>query len=320
MKEGPWQAVGTVAFLGILLALAIFAASSVSGPQHGRPIEHTTTTPEHVPQASERGTKAVPFVVETIPGYRTEAEEREARREQDRKAETDRQLILATWWLVGVTALLVLVAASQAALFVWQLGLMREAADDAKTAANASRESADTAKLSMIASERAYVHHNGCRWVSHRDPANQGIFWRIRPRWINSGNTPTRKLNVFIRYELTDKPITENFAFTIDESAPVPAALAPKGIIESASYDIHAADLAAVRDGTKHFYILGIARYGAPFPDTPRYVTRFCVVADIVTGDPAQMWNEATNPVEIRFRTYGWHNCADEDCEGQGPI
>jgi|SRR5581483_9149365 hypothetical protein len=56
----------------------------------------------------------------------------------------------------------------------------------------------------MIASERAYVHLNQIRWISHRSTKDDRIFWRIRPQWINSGNTLTRRLRVYVHYELRD--------------------------------------------------------------------------------------------------------------------
>lgn len=65
---------------------------------------------------------------------------------------------------------------------------------DIATQAKAARDSADIAELSMVAGERAYVHFSGCRWISHGDIHDGHIFWSIRARWINAGNTPTRGL------------------------------------------------------------------------------------------------------------------------------
>src|SRR5262245_37547653 len=106
-----------------------------------------------------------------------------------------------TFMLFGVGAI-------QVFLFVWQLWLIRESLDDAKVAADAAkegadaaRESAETAKASMVASNRAYVLFNGCRWISHRQDDLSPVFWRIRARWINSGNSPPRNLRVYAHYE-----------------------------------------------------------------------------------------------------------------------
>lgn len=86
------------------------------------------------------------------------------------------------------TLWLVVVGGGQLVLFWVQLVFIRKSLDDAKVAANAARDgaraaqdSADIAKLSMIAGDRAYVHFNGCRWISHRVDENSKVFWRLRP-------------------------------------------------------------------------------------------------------------------------------------------
>jgi hypothetical protein len=62
-------------------------------------------------------------------------------------------LTLATWALVGVTALLFVAAGVQVGLFVWQLRLIRKSADDAAKAAHAASDQAQA----LVNSERAYI-------------------------------------------------------------------------------------------------------------------------------------------------------------------
>ncbi len=88
----------------------------------------------------------------------------------------------------------------------------------------------------------------------------------------------------------------------------------PGGLLSSASRDFWGTDLAAVKEGNKHLYIWGTARYRDIFPDTPERITRFCVVATNVTGDPTAPWDDNNNKMEITFSTYHEHNCADEEC------
>jgi len=224
---------------------------------------------------------------------------------------------------------LVGIAGIQLFLFFWQLVLIRESLDDAKIAADAAKESADTAKegsraaresadtdkFSMVASDRAYVHHSGCRWISHRRGGKNGpVFWRIRPRWINSGNTPPRNLRVYVFYELLDAPLPEAFLFTPIEHPQILAMLPPKGEVEGQWRDFDGADLVAVKEGKKFLYIWGAARYRDVFPGTPERITRFCVYAASITGDPLTPWHEKTNIMHIAFSNYARHNCADEEC------
>jgi hypothetical protein len=223
---------------------------------------------------------------------------------------------------------LVGIAGIQLFLFFWQLVLIRESLDDAKIAADAAkesadaakegsraaRESADTDKFSMIASDRAYVHYAGCRWVSHRQNDESPVFWRIRPRWINGGNTPPHGLRIYTHYELLDAQLPADYSFTPQEHPEVPAMLPPKGDIFGSWRDFTGADLVAVKEGRKFLYIWGTARYYDVFPGTPRRVTKFCNTAALVTGDPTLPWEEKTNNMDLGFITYGPHNCADEDC------
>jgi hypothetical protein len=221
------------------------------------------------------------------------------------------------------TLCLVLVGGVQLRFFYVQLRLIREslidakiAADAAKDGARAARDSADTAKISMVASDRAYVHHNEFRWISHKNIGDGQIFWRIRPRWINSGNTPTRRLRVYVHYEPRDDELPKDYKFVPGKVEFVPTTIAPKGELESGHRDITGADLVAISRGEKHLYVWGTASYRDVFPGTSEHITKFCVYAANVSGDPLRHWHAKSNPLEIMFRTYGWHNCADEDCEG----
>jgi hypothetical protein len=220
---------------------------------------------------------------------------------------------------------LVLIAASQAALFVWQLGLMKDGVDDARIAAIAardgalaSRDSADTAKLALVASERAYVHYSGMKWISHTNGATGEVFWRIRPMWTNAGNTPTRRLIVNVSYVFRDErlPATHEFTVALDP-APAPATIYPKGLIESQFNDVDGAVLQTIKDGAVHLYVVGVATYRDVFDGTPQRVTKFCVYATNITGDPTREWHDENNPVHIMFGHFGAHNCSDEDCEIQ---
>lgn len=190
----------------------------------------------------------------------------------------------------------------------------KESANAAKQAAEAARESADVNKLAMVMGNRAYVHFDGCRWISHRNNKDGSIFWRIRPRWINSGNTPTRQASFYVHYEFLDKELGPDYKFTPTVMHPKPASIAPHSSIESRHRDIGGKDLIDVREGRKHFYIWGVARYHDVFPNTPERVTKFCVYASRITGDPNEYWDKDKNAVEILFAGFDRHNCSDEDC------
>lgn len=186
----------------------------------------------------------------------------------------------------------------------------------ARSAAAAASENVDISRLSMVASDRAYVHYAGCRWISHRDVNDGTFFWSIRPQWTNSGNTPTREAHVHIRYELLDERLPADYDFAPnDQAVQTPATLPPKATIFSAHYNIKGEDLVAIREGRKHFYVWGIAHYRDVFPGTPNRITKFCSYAGRIAGNPLEGWDDKSNPVEILFLTYHRHNCSDEECE-----
>jgi hypothetical protein len=185
-------------------------------------------------------------------------------------------------------------------------------ADNTGKLADAATDSAKTAKISMIASGRAYVHYIGPRWISHLDPQGH-IFWRIRPQWINVGNTPTRDLRIYTQHALRDDKLPLDFTFIPEKYGP--AAIFSKGMIESSLFDIHGSDLAAISKSKKHLYIWGIAIYRDVFPGTPEHVTKFFVKAGNISGNPLLPWDEKRNPFEIMFMTEPQHNCTDEDCD-----
>jgi hypothetical protein len=277
---------------------------------------------QQAPGSDQRGADQVPPTVKVLPTPKSQTEIDDEQRRADEHAANERGLTTATWALAGFTMLLAMVALGQIGLFLWQLRLIRESLDDAKIAAEAAREgaraardSADTAKLSMIAGDRAYVHQDGFRWISHLVPSTNKYFWRLHPRWVNSGNTPTRALNVYIKYELLDTELPDDYSFSVDPN--VTAALtgiSPKGIIESAYYDISGDDLRAVMDRTKYLYVWGIARYRDVFPNTEEHITKFCSFARDITGNPLIAYDDRTNPLYIVFGIYRRHNCADDDC------
>lgn len=164
-----------------------------SAREPSRPQEPQSNTGQRPTGEDQRGTDQVPLSVKVLPTPKSQTEIREKQSRADEHAANERGLTSATWVLAAITLFLVLVGGGQLALFYVQLQYIRESLNDAKIAAEAARdgaiaarEHADTTKLSMIASDRAYVHQNGFRWISHPHSESGRIFWRIRPMWITA--------------------------------------------------------------------------------------------------------------------------------------
>jgi hypothetical protein len=291
-----------------LLACAAFSAPRPSSPPNPQPTAVKIISAPSQPMEVK--------IVEVPP--KTEAVgEQESRlaHEANEQGLTEYTQILAK-----ATIVLVAVAAVQALLFLWQLLYMKRSLQDALISANAARDGAlaatqsvAIAKLSMVAGNRAYVHYNGCRWISHRHSFGGRLFWRVRPMWTNTGETPTRKLIVVVGHEISDLPIGDNFEF-IAERHNLPAMIAAHGVIESEPFDVPAAVMEEVQAGKKHLYVWGVAWYRDVFPESPERITKFCVEATNLTGDPKLEWHKDKNPFDIQFITYKRHNCTDDEC------
>jgi hypothetical protein len=258
----------------------------------------------------------------------TKPEPNSRARSSNQKEPDDAPLgISADWWMVILTFVLAFVGIGQVKLLYHTLRAnlinaratvrsaraAERAANVARDAAVAAKESSDTARLTMVFENRAYLHMTGFRWTSH--PQGGGKYmWRIRPRWTNAGNTPTKNLRAFIEFELRDTELPEDFPFNHGEFLH-PQTIGPKGNSDAGYFDILGEDLADVQRRRKYFYYWGGARYFDIFPGTPERVTKFCYVVVSVTGNPLKEWHKIDNPLEIVFAVYPRHNCADEDCD-----
>ena len=260
----------------------------------------------------------MPLIIKSIPAEQTAEQAEEYRKERDIKSALEHSLTSYTGWQAFFAFVMVVVGSLQLGLFIWQLRLIHESLADTKRSADAARDSADISKLSMVASDRAYVHFRRCTWISHQDVADGHLFWRIRVEWINSGNTPTRSLAIYVHWELRDSELPNDYTFAMGNGTQaVHGTIYPQGVIQTGSnlFDIKGTDLLAISQGRKHLYIWGCATYRDVFPGTQLHITKFCVEAMNLTGNPLLPWNATDNPVDIPFHSYSRYNCADEDCE-----
>ena len=193
--------------IGLLLAID---ASSQS-PQPDTPKSTKNT------KQDKRGTKDSPLVVEGIPAKKSKEE---ADREQEEakirtstasdirdalkgiKEESERTTLL--------TLGLCLVAIAQAALFFWQLLMLRKTVNDSRRAALASQQSARAAKDSVIHQQgtarkelRAYVGVKGA-FLRLDSTATVSKKMLAKITIINSGRTPAYNASLAIKVEIRD--------------------------------------------------------------------------------------------------------------------
>jgi hypothetical protein len=202
-------------FVSLIVCSFLWAISNPPSPSSRPVAQHNHAAPNAEQQSAStdpRGTKAVPLAVEIIPPKEGTPEAERNEEERQQKAANERGLVVGTWVLTLATALLFAVAAIQAAFFWVQLQFMREGMRDATIAANAAKESADTAKTqaeiardALEASQdtakrqlRAYVHVADVE-VNHGNDEWQP---NIRIMIKNYGQTPARRVNHKVGTEL----------------------------------------------------------------------------------------------------------------------
>lgn len=71
-------------------------------------------------------------------------------------------------------------------------------------------------------------------------------------------------------------------------------------------------DFNEIKIGKKHLYVWGIALYKSMFEEAGEHITKFCVKATNITGDPTLPYSDGILGMDFNFTPI--HNCSDEDC------
>jgi hypothetical protein len=201
-----------------------------------------------------------------------------------------------------LTLLLVLVGAIQAGLFVWQLGLIRKGLADTKEAADAAKESTQTANASLALSRQTAEHQlRAYVMVDKAVTVNFGPKPTAQVVIKNFGATPAYGFTIWTVVDVATDPID-------GPPEPPTGAVEAKGDLGPGSF-VHTWDtservipveeIQAVQDGRAGFYVFGKAAYKDVFGK--EHSTKFCFIyggrsGPHPTGAMAQYkdWNEST--------------------------
>jgi hypothetical protein len=181
-------------------------------------------------------------------------------------------------------------------------------------------EQAEATRESFAAVQRAFVTAKQLVSDGQTFPSNQ-MFYTILE---NSGNTPTRNLEVFAdaQFDLQEtnnppaidrtRPIfaptdpADYFEARKRDWPPQPVVIGPKGLAQiniGGPPKSHLDKMAANRaDG----YVFGIAYYDDVFKGSKRHISKFCFVVQPVKD------NDKT---KVGYGLCQHWNCADEECE-----
>jgi hypothetical protein len=243
------------------------------------------------------GTKISPlFVKADITSKQDVEESKRETKEREIKAEVDAALVKYNFWLTLLTGGMLLVAAIQAGLFVWQLALMHRATSDAGIAAKAAEKAANIAERSLTDLERPIVYGV----VSEPGLAIVGILScsDLQLCILNCGRTPANLTR--IEHKISIAPHGE-IAPTIDPNVVIGREL-PVGtfaangdpFFETENMRLRFVNEAqSIIENTQSVWIVGFVRYEDIFGG--HYITGFTHVFDPISGRFVRRGDERYN-------------------------
>jgi len=235
-------------------------------------------------KGEQRGTQNSPVFVKGDVTTKQDKEQADKdAKEREIKAKVDTDLVEYTFWLAVFSGCMILVAAIQIGLFVWQLTLMARATKDAGQAAEAANTSANAVMLA----ERAYVKMShvspGVRWFEK----NEELF-EVEVEVKNHGHTPASVTDVRIGAKVlnNDELLPEPFPYSISprtaDSIPNAFLVTNETFFYTRCFPLRGQDLADVKCGGKRLWIFGHADYIDTFGKRHRsgYVRAYISIVD----------------------------------------
>jgi len=194
------------------------------------------------------------------------------------------------------------------------------------TQARDMEKSIDIAERGLVSSRRAFVFAASLdsQWVLEKVTGKPDRYhWVLRVNWLNSGETPSRRLRQTSNCIVLDSPLPDDAPFPDGPYPPGTGLLGPKATSSGGPTPqfpeppLSPETLEAAIKGEKFIYIGGWVRYFDVFPNTPERITRFCWRV-LVVGDPHAFLpgQGPQGPHSLRFDTMHMShgNCADEEC------
>jgi hypothetical protein len=155
----------------------------------------------------------------------------------------------------------------------------------------ATNQQAELTKEAFIADKRAFVFATGFTSIWEEDKATSLYNWRFKPTLRNSGETPTKTLQMYVACEVRNTSLPPGYAFTPQEQYIASGMMPPKFDLQGGQAPqfpgaaVTPQDIVDAQAGRKFIYLWGWIKYRDVFPKTPQHTTRYCW-AILPTGDP----------------------------------
>jgi hypothetical protein len=138
----------------------------------------------------------------------------------------------------------------------------------------------------------------------------------INPRIENGGNSPPKKLVIYINYYTPIEAMPPDYKFPdLDEVISGPAVGGPKNVVRTVPRTFTPEQLVEFQNKSRHLYIYRHIEDDDTFRTTPHHVTQFCFELNGIRGDP--MGKSGQQTLSLGFPVCRRHNCADEECVAQ---
>jgi hypothetical protein len=182
---------------------------------------------------------------------------------------------------------------------------------------NAMSDSNEINRKAYNAAYRAFVVFNGLSAKLVFDQALQKNVWAIAPVWLNTGNSPTRDLQIFVNWCPRNQPLTNEFTFPdlADSGGNAYYDLGPHQQISGLSYNIGPEIFDFVKRHFALFYFYGWATYRDILDEKTVHRTMFCSTVTDFAGDP----KDASGTVLYSECPHNAHTCQDAECDRYGP-
>jgi hypothetical protein len=172
------------------------------------------------------------------------------------------------------------------------------------------RESNEINRKAYNAADRAFVVFNGLSAKLVFDQASQKDVWAIAPIWLNTGNSPTRDLKIYVNWCPRSQPLPNEFTYP---DLPTTGGndyedLGPRQQTIGSAYNIGPEIFDFVKRHAALFYFYGWATYKDILDEKTIHRTAFCRVVTDFVGDPKDA-NGAASYSECP------HNCMDTECD-----
>lgn len=189
---------------------------------------------------------------------------------------------MADWafWMVVLTAI------SAAATFISII-----------VAATVAGRQLEQGRSTNIIQSRAYLHMNGTRHLSHRQPDGK-VFWRVWVDWINVGATPAIHSHITVTLTRLGEEASADIA---PENADFGLVVRSQGVMSTGPFDMYPEDIEESLESGKLFVLTGRASYDDVFDNTERHQTLFRVILRGYSGNVFEYFDNVQNPVFLAW-------------------